>query len=223
MRRALLLSFSLVAMTLAGCPSKPKDGECKTSDDCKEQQGFGPVCVNGRCQECGADTDCKAGFVCRDNRCTPRPECVGDVDCGAGRNCQDGKCVAAPAPVEPPPTPEPTPAPVACGGEDQAVRFGFDRADLDATARGTLDGIAGCLKSQRAAAVVEGHCDERGTVEYNLHLGERRAEAVKKYLGNLGVDAKSIKTTSYGKERPLCNERNESCWSRNRRAVVTGG
>jgi peptidoglycan-associated lipoprotein len=109
----------------------------------------------------------------------------------------------------------------ACGGEEHAVHFAFDRADLDSEARGTLDGVASCLKNAGGARViVEGHCDERGTTEYNLHLGERRAEAVRKYLVNLGVDGKSVKTTSYGEERPLCSEKTEDCWSKNRRGVI---
>ena len=219
MRRIFLLSLSVIAISLAGCSSKPKNGECKTSDDCKDQQGYGKVCVQGHCQECGADTDCQAGFQCRDNRCVPRPECAGDADCGPGRACQDGHCVMK---EEAPPPAAPS---VSCGGEDNAVHFAFDKADLDATARGTLEKTAQCLKSAGATSfVVEGHCDERGTTEYNLHLGERRAEAVKKYLGNLGIDAHGIRATSYGKERPLCTDHNEGCWSRNRRAViVTGG
>ncbi|HTT72317.1 MAG TPA: OmpA family protein [Anaeromyxobacteraceae bacterium] len=245
MRRIVLLSLSVIAISLTGCSSKPKNGECKTSDDCKDQQGYGKVCVQGHCQECGADTDCQAGFLCRDNRCVPRPECAGDADCGPGRACQDGRCVAAAPKAEcagdadcgpgracqdgrcvakmeeaPPPAPM-----AACGGEDNAVHFAFDKADLDTTARGILEKTADCLKSAGTTRfTVEGHCDERGTTEYNLHLGERRAEAVKKYLGNLGLDPHGIRTTSYGKERPLCTEHNEGCWSRNRRGVVvTGG
>src|SRR5512140_1323100 len=95
MRRILLVSCSLVALSLAACSSKPKNGECSNSDDCKDQQGYGKVCVQGRCQECGIDTDCQAGFVCRENKCQPRPECSQDTDCGAGRACQAGKCIAA--------------------------------------------------------------------------------------------------------------------------------
>ena len=239
MRRSLLLSLSVTMLFLAGCPSKPKNGECKTSDDCKEQEGYGKVCVEGRCQECGADTDCQAGFVCRQNKCAPRPECSQDADCGAGKSCQDGRCVAA-APKAECDTDAQCGAgraceagrcvekggggAGACGGEENAVHFAFDKADLDAQARGTLDKVASCLKAAGGARVtVEGHCDERGTTEYNLHLGERRAEAVRKYLVNLGVSAKSVKATSYGKERPLCTEHSEDCWAKNRRGVITPG
>jgi peptidoglycan-associated lipoprotein len=247
MRRALLLSLSVMAVALAGCPSKPKNGECKSSEDCKDQQGFGKVCVQGRCQECGADTDCQAGFVCRDNKCAPRPECQSDSDCGAGRACAGGHCVAA---APPPPECEsdaqcgqgrgceggrcvtrqaaaeagPSAVERCVGGEENHVHFAFDRSDLDAQARGILEKIANCLKQAHAQGVtIEGHCDEKGTTEYNLHLGERRAEAVKKYLVNLGLNVGSLRTTSYGKERPLCTESNESCWARNRRGVLHGG
>ncbi len=241
MRRGLVLSLSVTALFLAGCPSKPKTGECKSSDDCKEQQGYGKICVQGRCQECGADNDCQAGFVCRQNKCTPRPECSQDADCGAGKTCREGRCTAAAAQAECESDAQCGPgrgcesgrcvtrqasadasaAAAACGGEDNAVHFGFDKADLDAPARTTLEKVAGCLKAAKGARItVEGHCDQRGTTEYNLHLGERRAESVRKYLLNLGVDAKAVKATSYGKERPVCSEASEDCWSKNRRGVV---
>jgi peptidoglycan-associated lipoprotein len=239
MRRSLLLSLSVTVLFLAGCPSKPKNGECKSSDDCKEQQGYGKICVQGRCQECGADNDCQAGFVCRENKCTPRPECSQDADCGAGKSCREGRCTAAAAQTECDSDAQCGPgrgceagrcvakqasaaaAAPSCGGEVNAVHFGFDRADLDGEARSTLEKVASCLKAVKGARVtVEGHADERGTTEYNLHLGERRAESVRKYLANLGLDQKSIKATSYGKERPLCNEHTEDCWAKNRRAVV---
>ena len=77
---------------------------------------------------------------------------------------------------------------------------------------------------QRFGAVtltVEGHCDERGTREYNLGLGARRAQSVKDYLASLGVSAARLDTISYGKERPVCVESNDACWSQNRRGVST--
>ncbi len=242
MRRFLLFSCSVAALMLAGCPSKPKNGECKSSDDCKEQQGYGKVCVQGRCQECSADTDCQAGFVCRDNKCAPRPECSQDNDCGAGRACQQGRCVAAAQPKAECERDAQCGAGRACqagrcvaqqvssasarapglGGEGTYVHFAFYRSALHAAARSTLDKVAGCLKPLSTPVTVEGHADARGTTEYNLHLGERRAEAVKKYLVNLGLGASGIRTTSYGKERPLCNESNETCWARNRRGVIVG-
>jgi len=77
---------------------------------------------------------------------------------------------------------------------------------------------AACLKDRGyKKIVIEGNCDERGTAEYNIHLGQRRAEAAKKFLVNLGVHTKGIKTVSYGKERPICTEQTEDCWQKNRR------
>ncbi len=100
------------------------------------------------------------------------------------------------------------------------VFFGFDKADLSAEAQETLFTQAEWLAANEAALIiVEGHCDERGTREYNLALGERRAEAVRAFLVGAGVDESRIQTVSYGKERPVAICSDESCWSQNRRGV----
>ena len=91
----------------------------------------------------------------------------------------------------------------------------------DAESQTVLTRNAACIKEKAFTRVtVEGNCDDRGTVEYNLQLGQRRAEAAKKFLVNLGIPAKSIKAVSYGKERPSCTEATESCWQKNRRDDV---
>ena len=101
------------------------------------------------------------------------------------------------------------------------VYFGFDRYDLTAEAQAQLQKEAAWLQQYPQHTVtVEGHCDERGTREYNLALGERRANATKNYLIALGIDQNRMQTISYGKERPVCTESTESCWAQNRRAVV---
>ena len=98
------------------------------------------------------------------------------------------------------------------------VHFDFDSAILSAEARTTLDGHANTLKTYSTMTVlIAGHCDERGTVEYNLALGERRANAIFNYLVSLGIDAGRLRTISYGKEFPLDPGHNESAWARNRR------
>lgn len=107
----------------------------------------------------------------------------------------------------------------------QEIHFDFDKADIRDADRATLGRSADNLKKFDFLRVtVEGHCDERGTVEYNLALGERRAKSAYDYLVSLGVPAARLKTVSYGKEIPLCRESNEDCWARNRRAhfMVTG-
>lgn len=103
--------------------------------------------------------------------------------------------------------------------ELKVVDFAYDSDRLDAGARATLKANADYLKSHRAMKVqVSGHCDQRGTVAYNLALGQRRASSVRDYYKALGVDAGRIATISWGKERPLCSAATDACWSRNRRA-----
>ena len=105
------------------------------------------------------------------------------------------------------------------------VYFDYDDAGLSQTARDRLAANARFLSERPEFVVtIEGHCDERGTTEYNLALGERRAKAAADYLMSLGVAADRVKTVSYGKEVPLCQESTEDCWARNRRAhfAVTG-
>jgi len=147
-------------------------------------------------------------------------------------------------PATPPPAPPPSaPRDVASQQDDYAmlrqksadeidrmglladVRFDFDSAEIREADRGVLGKNAEALKKFDFLKVtIEGHCDERGTVEYNLALGERRAKATYDYLVSLGVPAERLKTVSYGKEVPVCQENSEDCWARNRRAksTVTG-
>lgn len=104
------------------------------------------------------------------------------------------------------------------------VFFGYDRSELTAEARATLDKQAAWLKKYpRKSVTVEGHADERGTREYNLALGERRANAVKNYLAAAGVPKASLHVISYGKERPQVLGANEAAWAQNRRGVTVVG
>jgi len=102
--------------------------------------------------------------------------------------------------------------------------FDYDQADLRDDARTVLAANAQWLKKFPSVQIlIEGHCDERGTSEYNLALGDRRSNAAKDYLESLGVDVSRIRTVSYGKERPGCTASSEGCWQQNRRAhsVIT--
>ncbi len=119
------------------------------------------------------------------------------------------------------------PGPRAGSAEDFVVNVGdrvfydFDKYNLKPQARETLQRQAAWLKKYPSVTVtVEGHCDERGTREYNLALGERRANSAKNYLVALGVNPNRIKTISYGKERPAVTGSNEAAWAQNRRAVT---
>lgn len=100
----------------------------------------------------------------------------------------------------------------------QDVFFGYDASDLTEPMRAILRTNADWISRNRNYRIeIEGHCDERGTGDYNLALGGRRARAVREYLVALGIPAERLSTISYGKEFPVCHESNESCWSRNRR------
>ena len=130
-----------------------------------------------------------------------------------------------PAPTTPAPAPTTAPAPstaetATLHAEDlNPVFFDFDSATLDDKARATLDQNAKTLRAHGTAKIViEGHCDERGTAEYNQALGERRAQAARDYLVAAGVGATRVEIISYGKERPFDNGHDESAWAKNRRA-----
>ena len=124
-----------------------------------------------------------------------------------------------PAPAPPPPPPPPPPAPVVQEVTLGPVYFDFDKSFIREDAKPALQMVADYMKKNKDAKIrVEGNCDERGTSEYNMALGERRAASAKKYLVGLGVDEKRISTISFGKEKPICAEHNEECWQKNRRA-----
>ncbi len=101
------------------------------------------------------------------------------------------------------------------------VHFPTDSIEIDAADKQGLERSAQCLKNDHALHVtIEGNADERGTEEYNLALGDRRASAVSKYLQALGASPVQLKTVSYGKENPVCTEHDEACWAKNRQAAV---
>ena len=99
--------------------------------------------------------------------------------------------------------------------------FDYDKADVRTDARDALSQTAQFLRAYpQVKVVIEGHCDERGSTEYNLALGDRRAAAAKQFLASLGISADRMETVSYGKERPFCSASTEECWKQNRRAHV---
>ena len=141
---------------------------------------------------------------------------------------------APPAPPPPPAAPAAAPTPRALTEDELFAQksldqlnkerplgdafFDLDQSTIREDARASLTTNANWLKRWTATRItVEGHCDERGTAEYNLGLGERRANAVKAYLGELGVPGDRITVVSKGKEAPFCTEKNEACWQQNRR------
>jgi peptidoglycan-associated lipoprotein len=151
--------------------------------------------------------------------------------------CTTKQQVAETPPPPPPPQAAATPAPRPPGitpgslqdfkvNVGDTVHFAYNEYNIQDNDKATLQKQATWLKQYPAVQItVEGHADERGTREYNLALGARRANSVKEFLASLGVAAGRLQTVSYGKERPICTASNEDCWAQNRRGVstITGG
>jgi len=143
---------------------------------------------------------------------------------------QIGTGEAAPA-ARPAPAPAPAPALSTKGVDDadklrgeirafeaEGIYFDFDKSEIKPEAKAVLEKKAAWLRANSSYKVkIEGNCDERGTNEYNLALGDRRAKAAQKYLNALGISMDRMSTISYGEEKPTCTEKNEKCWSKNRR------
>lgn len=178
-------------------------GCCVHDGDCS----VGQRCRDGACgAECFDDGECGEGTKCSDGRCVPDVECTGAGDCPGGETCSEGRCVAAR-----------TQAPTECNLDN--ISFGFDSAEITGGAGRTLEANARCLTEKGNPRVtIEGHCDDRGTEEYNLHLGERRARSAKRYLEKLG--ASGFKVVTFGENRPLHSPaRSEADHAENRRAA----
>lgn len=138
---------------------------------------------------------------------------------GPGGNSTDTVRITVAAAAAPPPAPRPTSTleeMFAANVKD--AFFDYDKADIRADARDALARSAEFLRGYpQVKVVVEGHCDERGSTEYNIALGERRAQAVRNFMISLGITADRLDTTSFGKEKPFCSASNEQCWQQNRR------
>ena len=153
---------------------------------------------------------------------------VAAIAAGCAKKAQEAPPTPPPAPAQAetpptppptPPTPPPAPEPVVTKVDFEPAFFDFDSFALRDDARSVLDRDARMLRDNMGTSVtIEGHCDERGTVEYNQALGERRAQAARDYLVSAGIDASRIQIISYGKERPFAEGHDESAWQQNRRA-----
>ena len=201
--------------THCGAGQTCQSGRCQQASECPCEAPL--VCENNKCvqPECVTNEDCEAGKVCDANVCVDAP-CTSDQECGAGMVCNDGVCEAASDQISS------ECRPMSPGGGEvvslQIVQFEFDKADLTPATRQALEQNAECLRQAPDLTVVlEGHADERGTQEYNLALGDRRANSVKEYLENLGIQASRMRTVSKGKNEPVCNQNTEDCFSKNRR------
>lgn len=106
------------------------------------------------------------------------------------------------------------------GGRFEDVLFSYDSAELDGAGAQATRANADLLRNESGKVEIEGHCDDRGTAEYNLALGARRAKAVRDALVELGIKSSRLSTVSYGEELPACHEQTESCWATNRRGHI---
>jgi peptidoglycan-associated lipoprotein len=193
---------SLVA---AGCsPDYPK---CDTDSDCHEAE----FCVNGMCQQCRGDQDCPAGQTCAAGACQAvEGYCTSASDCAEGQECQNNMCVTV---AETSLNTAPTSGDTSC--ELQSVYFSYDSSNLEDSARAQLSTNAQCIKEKALGALhLTGLTDPRGTEEYNLALGDRRAQSAQKYLLSLGVSAE-VTYSSMGEETATGTD--EGSWARDRR------
>jgi peptidoglycan-associated lipoprotein len=236
----------LAALVAAGCPG-PEYPKCESDDHCKKSKDGAAVneyCLFGQCQECAKDVHCGAdrqcvqgrceqtcaddgqcgeGSICEENRCVTA-QCRSNDACGAGGTCEAGRCLRSGTTSATGGTggdggTTGTDAP--CERRNARVQFDFNASDLRPDGRAVLDALAKCLvKNADWKITVEGHCDDRGTPEYNLSLGESRAKSVKKYLTALGVDGARVRVVTYGEEKPVDGSQTEEAWARNRRGEI---
>ena len=197
-RSRTIVLLALTSVLLAGCPKSPTPGALNSAGS--------PSGVAGRGIGAGAGSPSTG------------------TGAGAGQGGPSGVHPASTATVGARGTGTtlpavPSPTEFAASSALRDVHFEFDKYDIRPSEKSALDANVRWLKAHaRALVLIEGHCDERGTNEYNLALGERRAQATRAYLASAGVTDSRITVVSYGEERPLCTERTEVCWARNRRA-----
>ncbi|MFW5876468.1 MAG: OmpA family protein [Myxococcota bacterium] len=192
---------------LAGCgPNYPN---CDNDEDCHE----GEYCVNGMCQQCRTDADCPSGQQCADGRCDDiEGFCESANDCPDGQECENNRCV------------EPVESTTDLGTGDtgdgsctiEAVYFEFDSANLRSSARNQIQSNVDCMREKDISKLhLTGHTDPRGTEEYNLALGDRRARSVRDYMSDLGMDESDVTVSSMGEE--MATGTDEQGWSTDRR------
>ncbi|MDB4973595.1 MAG: peptidoglycan-associated outer rane lipoprotein [Myxococcaceae bacterium] len=215
LRARALGQFALVALALVavflGSACGPKYPKCKQDEDCKA----GEFCVEELCQKCRTDADCKTGQSCNAGACEDiAGYCDERIKCPGGQECVGNRCQA--------PQSEPlVQAPKDTGGcQLQAVYFGYDSSNLESSARDVIAKNAQCVREKAMSSVrVTGYTDNRGTEEYNLALGDRRARSVEQYMSSLGVDKNKLTPASMGEE--LSRGDDESSMAQDRRVEFT--
>jgi peptidoglycan-associated lipoprotein len=190
MRRNLIVPAALLILAVSGCAKQPATMPASATTPSPGSTAAGGAGALGRQQSGSSQQATTQGAT------VPRPV--------TARTDSSGR---------------PSPRDFSVNDAVRDIYFDFDKYDIRSADQKTLDANAAWLKSNaRALLLIEGHCDERGTPEYNLALGERRAQAAMSYLVALGIQANRISIVSYGQQQPLCTERTEACWAKNRRA-----
>ncbi len=200
-----------ISSTIACGPDYPN---CDQDEDCHE----GEFCVDNQCQQCRDDNDCPTGQRCNAGRCDAIDGyCSSDGDCPEGQECEANRCVARQARD----LPQPPADDVGAGQcELRTVYFGFDSDDLDASARDAVAANARCILERDIPHVhLTGYTDPRGTEEYNLALGDRRARAVLQYLTSLGVERARLSASSMGEE--MARGTDEASFREDRKVTFT--
>ncbi len=235
----------MTGVLVSGC--KPKYPSCKKDSHCNEGEycvnnlcqqcrdsgdcGEGKECVEGACREipgyCTSTADCANGQVCRSNQCGP---CVANGDCAEGLVCMEGVCGKAECNTE-----EDCPAGLSCVGyrckvvektqitgssdcEIEPIYFEFDSSEMSPEMRNVLERDYDCYQKRGGGELrVEGHCDSRGTTEYNLGLGDRRARIVAKALNTLGLENSKMSVVSKGEEEATGTD--EASMAKDRKVV----
>ncbi len=244
-RTALFGALMVVGLVLStGC--KPKYPNCETDEQCQEGEFCvnnlcqqcrdngdcppGHECAEGACRQlpgyCTDSSQCSNGQVCRNNQCGP---CISNGDCPSGLVCMQGVCGQAECETD-----DECPAGLVCVNyrckvdenaaaasgpcEMEPVYFNFDSSELDGDMRNRIERNYDCYKDHGGGKLrIEGHCDPRGTTEYNMGLGDRRARIVGKVVSTLGVEKSDLQIVSKGEEEATGTD--ESTWAKDRKVL----
>jgi peptidoglycan-associated lipoprotein len=213
LRSAGTYAFAAFVMctALVGTACGPKYPKCEQDEDCKAAE----FCVDGQCQKCRSDSDCGTGQSCNAGVCAEIPGyCDERTSCPSGQECVGNRCQA------PQSEPLTRTEPVTTGCQLQAVYFGYDSSNLESSARDVIAKNAQCVREKSMPGVrITGHTDNRGTEEYNLALGERRARSVEQYMSSLGVEKGKLSSSSVGEE--MSRGEDESGMAQDRKAEFT--
>jgi peptidoglycan-associated lipoprotein len=214
---APLAGLVVVGALLLGAGCGPAYPNCGEDSECHQ----GEYCVNGRCQLCRGDADCPNGQSCASGRCEPiTGYCASNDACADGEECRENRCTriaSTQTDLPPPPADDDTPGASPC--DISAIAFDFESNDLSSAARDQLQTVARCMRERNYAHLhLTGNCDPRGTEEYNLALGDRRARAVRDYLQSLGVETGKLSVSSNGEE--YSRGEDEAGWARDRNVAL---